>query len=57
MSEEKPCSELFAEHSILLFHTEVCWLSKGNMFKCLYELKSEVEIMLLQLGKDDQEFY
>jgi hypothetical protein len=41
------CSELSAEHSVLLFHTEVRWLSKGNMFERLYELKSEVEIMLL----------
>jgi hypothetical protein len=47
------CSELPAEHSVLLFHTEVRWLSKGNMFERLYELKSEVEIMLLQLGKDN----
>lgn len=42
------------EHSVLLFHTdEVCWLSKDNMFKLLYELKSKVEIMVLQLGKDN----
>ncbi|XP_060845847.1 SCAN domain-containing protein 3-like [Rhopalosiphum padi] len=47
------CSELSAQHSVLLFHTEVRWLSKGNMLERLYELKSEVEIMLLQLGKDD----
>ncbi|KAL4136092.1 hypothetical protein QTP88_007659 [Uroleucon formosanum] len=47
------CSELSAEHSVLLFHTEVRWLSKGNMFERLYELKSKVEIMLLQLGKDN----
>ncbi|KAL4098879.1 hypothetical protein QTP88_023397 [Uroleucon formosanum] len=31
----------------------VRWLSKGNMFERLYELKSKVEIMLLQLGKDN----
>jgi hypothetical protein len=47
------CSELSAEHSVLLFHTEVRWLSKWNMFERLYKLKSEVEIMLLQLGKDN----
>lgn len=46
------CFELSVQHSVLLFHTEVRWLSKGNMLDRLYELKSEVEIMLLQLGKD-----
>lgn len=47
------CSELSAHHSVLLLHTEVRWLSKRNMFERMYEFKSEVEIMLLKLGKDD----
>jgi len=53
--QKKPhtLGETSAQLSVLLFHTEVHWLSKGNMFECLYELKSEVEMMLLQLGKDD----
>lgn len=46
-------SELSAEHSDLLIHSEFPWLSKGNMVECLYELKSKLEIILLQLGKDD----
>jgi len=58
MSEEKDYSELFTEHSVLLFHTTVRWLSKGNMFKRLYKLKSEVEIIFLHLGINyHQEFY
>lgn len=44
---ENLCMELKADHKTLLFHTEVRWLSKGNMLRRLYELKTEVEIYLL----------
>lgn len=49
---ETLCSQLSAEHFVLLFHTGIRWLSKGNMFNHLYELKTEVEIIVLQLGKE-----
>ncbi|KAJ8889126.1 hypothetical protein PR048_008620 [Dryococelus australis] len=35
----------------LLYHTEVDWLSMGNMLTKLYNLKSEVEIFLLSSNK------
>lgn len=45
------CSEISAEHSVLLFHTDIHGLFKRNMFERLYKLKFEVKIVLLQLGK------
>lgn len=45
------CGDLGAEHNALLFHTEVRWLSKGNMLGRLYELKSEVENFLINQKK------
>ncbi|CAH2010917.1 unnamed protein product [Acanthoscelides obtectus] len=33
------CKDLDSDHKVLLFHTEVRWLSKGNMLARLYELK------------------
>ena len=35
-----------SDHEALLFHTEVRWLSKGNMLGRLYELRADVEIFL-----------
>ena len=40
------CSDMNSEHETLLFHTEVRWLSKGNMLSRLYELREEVQIFL-----------
>lgn len=33
------CEDLDSDHKVLPFHTEVRWLSKGNMLARLYELK------------------
>lgn len=44
---ETLCVDLNADHKNLLFHTQVRWLSKGNMLSRLFELKTEVEIFLL----------
>ncbi|KAF2349537.1 protein of unknown function DUF4371 [Trinorchestia longiramus] len=46
------CSHLGTDYKTLLFHTEVCWLSKGNMLSRLYELKDEVEIFLQKQKQD-----
>lgn len=43
---KKLCVGLDSEYATLLFHTEVRWLSKGNMLKRLYELKEEMKIFL-----------
>ena len=40
------CQDMESEHVALLFHTNVRWLSKGNMLKRLHELKEEVAIFL-----------
>ncbi|XP_064102666.1 SCAN domain-containing protein 3-like [Macrobrachium nipponense] len=40
------CSDLGTGYKALLFHTEVRWLSKGNMLSRHYELKDEMEIFL-----------
>ncbi|CAH1964559.1 unnamed protein product [Acanthoscelides obtectus] len=35
------CEDLNSDHKVLLFNTEVSWLSKGNMLARLYELEEE----------------
>ena len=40
------CEDLDSDHKVLLFYTEVRWLSKGNMLTRVYELKEEVILFL-----------
>ncbi|XP_014771681.1 protein ZBED8 [Octopus bimaculoides] len=40
------CKDVESEHEAMLFHTNVRWLSKGNMLGRLYELREEVAIFL-----------
>ncbi|XP_068214344.1 protein FAM200C-like [Palaemon carinicauda] len=40
------CKDMYSEHEALLFHTNIRWLSKGNMLERLYELREEVIIFL-----------
>ena len=40
------CKDMQSDHEALLFHTNVRWLSKGNMLKRLHELQEEVAIFL-----------
>ncbi|XP_067943017.1 protein FAM200C-like [Watersipora subatra] len=42
----KLCKDIDAVHSSLLFHTEVQWLSKGNMFLHFFNLRAEVNEFL-----------
>jgi zinc finger BED domain-containing protein 5/7/8/9 len=44
------CNELQSDHQTLIYHTEVRWLSKGNMLDRMYSLKSEIEIFLMSAG-------
>nr|CAI5828622.1 unnamed protein product [Callosobruchus analis] len=47
------CEDLDSDHKVLLFHTEVRWLSKGNMVARLHELQEEVIIFLEVKEKHD----
>ncbi|CAG5015817.1 unnamed protein product [Parnassius apollo] len=49
------CEDLGTEHKTLLFHTEVRWLSKGNMLTRLFELRDEV-IQFLDIQKQTELF-
>ena len=43
---KKLCQEMGAEHEVLLYHTEVCWLSRRRVLKRLFELRKEVSAFL-----------
>ena len=51
------------QHEVFLYHTEVCWLSKGQVLKCLMELRKEVSFILrekqnpLSVQFDCKEFF
>ena len=36
------CEDLGTDHSALLFHSNVRWFSRGNVTKCVYELRKEL---------------
>ena len=40
------CQDMESEHVALLFHTNIRWLSKGNMLKRLHESKEEAAVFL-----------
>ena len=47
------CEGMDATHQSLLFHTQVRWLSKGNMLARVIELKEEVDTFLKMKCKMD----
>ncbi|XP_039272297.2 protein FAM200B-like [Styela clava] len=49
----KLCKDMDADHTTLLYHTQVRWLSKGNMLSRVFELKEEVKLFLVAQQKDD----
>ncbi|XP_054992094.1 protein FAM200A [Sorex araneus] len=42
------CSEIGVNHTHLLFHTEVRWLSQGKILSRVYELRNEIYIFLME---------
>ena len=47
----KLCSELDASNNILLFHTDVKWLSRDKLLKCVFDLCDELKTFLNQKSK------
>ena len=45
------CKQMDSNHENLLFHTNIRWLSKGDMLARVYGLKDEVSIFLESQGK------
>ena len=44
------CEDLGSEHTSLLYHAEVRWLSCGNATKRLFEMKNEILLLFKGLG-------
>ena len=44
------CEDLGSEHTSLLYHTKVRWLSRGNATKRLFEMKNEMLLLFKKLG-------
>ena len=42
----KLCKKMGSAYDTLLFHTSVCWLSKGNMLARVYDMREEVRLSL-----------
>ena len=49
----KLCKDMDANHTALLYHTQIRWLSKGNMLSHIFELREEVKLFLVAKPKDD----
>ena len=46
------CQDLGSDHVVLLYHSEVRWLSRGEVLKQLHELKRDVSIFLKDKRSD-----
>ena len=49
----KLCKDMDADHTALLYQTQVRWLSKRNMLSRIFELREEVELLLVAKQKRD----
>jgi len=51
------CDEIGAEHNVLLYHTEVRWLSRGRVLTRVFELHKEIQQFLRQRGSGIAEHF
>ncbi|CAI5795665.1 Hypothetical predicted protein [Podarcis lilfordi] len=49
------CNKLDAPNNALLFHTEVRWLSRGKILKCVFELRDELKTFFNQKARPQLE--
>ena len=49
----KLCKDLDANHTALLYNTQICWLSKGNMLSRIFDPRKEVKLFLVAKQKND----
>ena len=49
----KLCKDIDADHTALLYHTQVRWLSKENILSRIFELREEVKLFLVAKQKHD----
>lgn len=49
----KLCNDMDADHENLLFHTNVRWLSRGNVVRRVFALKNELRKFLEAQSRDD----
>ena len=50
------CEDLGSDHTCLLYHTEVRWLSRGNITKPLFELRDELLAFLREKDYDFRKY-
>ena len=46
------CNDLGSAHKSLLFYTNACWLSQGNMLRRVFELRNELLEFFTQRNDD-----
>ncbi|XP_075217955.1 protein FAM200C-like [Lycorma delicatula] len=46
------CEEICAAHNVLLYHTEIRWLSKGRMLNRFFDLREEIIQLLTSQNCD-----
>ena len=54
---KKLCKDMNAMHEILLFHTAVRRLSKGNVLNSVFEMKDEIKLFLEFKNKEESLSY